>query len=117
MGETYVEAVAVGPLGERSLRLLVDSGTGYTVLPDDVWRAIGLEPTRIHEFRLVDGTPMERGVSECRIRLPQGETASPVILGESGDEALLGYVTLENLGLVLDPFARKLQPMHLRLRR
>ena len=32
-----------------------------------------------------------------------------MILGEAGDEPLLGVITLENLGLVLDPFKRTLQ--------
>ena len=32
---------------------------------------------------------------------------------EPGDEALLGVVTLENLGFVLNPFTRQLQPMRL----
>ncbi len=40
---------------------------------------------------------------------------STVILGEPGDEALLGTVTLENLGLVLNPFTRTLQPMRMML--
>jgi hypothetical protein len=38
-----------------------------------------------------------------------------VILGIPGDEPLLGVVTLEILGLVLDPFQRTLRPMKLRL--
>ncbi|PYS11939.1 MAG: aspartyl protease, partial [Acidobacteria bacterium] len=33
--------------------------------------------------------------------------------GEPGDAALLGVVTLENLGLVFNPFTRTLHPMRL----
>ena len=40
---------------------------------------------------------------------------TPVVLGEPGDEALLGVVTLEILGLVLNPFSRTLQPMRMLL--
>jgi hypothetical protein len=36
-------------------------------------------------------------------------------LGIEGDEALLGTVTLETLGLVLDPLQRTLQAMKMRL--
>ena len=54
-------------------------------------------------------------MSECHIALPQGEGHTPVILGEPGDEALLGTVTLEILGLVLNPFTRELQPMRMLL--
>ncbi|WP_313885033.1 hypothetical protein [Desulfofundulus sp. TPOSR] len=43
------------------------------------------------------------------------EAHTPVILGEPGDEALLGVVTLEILGLVLNPFNRILQPMRVAL--
>ncbi|WP_211230053.1 hypothetical protein [Desulfovirgula thermocuniculi] len=49
--------------------------------------------------------------TESYLILPQGEAHTPVILGEPGDEALLGVVTLEILGLVLNPFNRTLQPM------
>ena len=38
-----------------------------------------------------------------------------MILGEAGDEALLGAVTLEILGLVLHPFKRTLEPMRMML--
>jgi len=40
---------------------------------------------------------------------------TPVILGEPGDEALLGVVTLEILGFVLNPFSRTIQPARLLL--
>jgi predicted aspartyl protease len=66
-------------------------------------------------FTLADGTTVERQVSECRIEMAQGEGYTPVILGEAGDEALLGVVTLEILGLVLNPFTRNLQPMRMLL--
>jgi predicted aspartyl protease len=66
-------------------------------------------------FRLADGTPVERQISECHISLPQGEGHTPVILGESGDEALLGVFTLEILGLVFNPFSRTLLPMRMML--
>ena len=115
MGITYVEATVYGPAGERNVRLLVDSGATYTLLPRDVWTGIGLEPKRSAAFTLADGTQMERQISECLIVLPQGEAHAPVILGEEEDEGLLGVVTLENLGLVLNPFNRKLQPMRLLL--
>jgi hypothetical protein len=36
-----------------------------------------------------------------------------VLLGENGDEALLGTVTLEELRVVLNPFTRQLQPMRM----
>ena len=116
MGVTYIEGIVAGPGGKQvSVRFLVDSGATYTLLPHNDWQAIELSPKRSVAFTLADGTSVERKVSECHITLPQGEGHTPVILGEPGDEALLGVVTLEILGLVLNPFTRALQPMRMLL--
>ena len=116
MGLTYIDGVVTGPSGtSRSVHFLVDSGAKYSLLPIDDWHAIGLVPKRRLTFILADGTQIERDVSECYIRLPQGKGHTPVILGEPGDEALLGVVTLEILGLVLHPFNRTLQPARMLL--
>lgn len=66
-------------------------------------------------FTLADGTTIKRQVSEAYITLPEGEAHTPVILGEENDQALLGVVTLEILGLVFNPFERTLQPMRMLL--
>jgi predicted aspartyl protease len=99
----------------ETVSFMVDSGAIYSVLPRRVWRALGLRPKRTLEFSLVDGTTIRRRVSECRFGYEGIDAFSPVILGEKKDEALLGSVTLENLGLVLNPFERTLRPMRLRL--
>ena len=117
MGITYIEGLARGVSGqEETVNFLVDSGAGYSLLPYQVWRSLGLEATREEKFSLADGTVIIRNMSSCYLVLPQGEDYSPVILGEIGDDhALLGVVTLEILGLVLNPFSRTLHPMHLLL--
>ena len=116
MGLTYVEGVVTGPSGvSRAVRFMVDSGAKYSLLPLTDWRAIGLAPKRRLTFVLADGTLIERDVSGCHIALPQGEGHTPVILGDAGDEALLGVVTLEILGFVLNPFNRTVQPARLLL--
>jgi predicted aspartyl protease len=114
VGLIYIDGVVSGPTGaSRAVRFLVDSGAKYSLLPLADWQAIGLTPKRRMTFALADGTMINRDVSECHIELPQGDGHSPVILGEAGDEALLGVVTLENLGFVLNPFSRTLQPARL----
>jgi hypothetical protein len=39
-----------------------------------------------------------------------------VLVGEPGDDPLLGATTIEGFGLVLDPFRRELRPMKLPLK-
>ena len=116
MGTTYIEGTVTGPTGKKvTVSFLVDSGATYTLLPKRDWEQIGLQAKRTELFALADGTTIERQVSEGHIALPQGEAHTPIILGEPGDEPLLGVVTLEILGLVLNPFNRTLQPMRLLL--
>ena len=114
MGVTYIDGIARGAGGqEQAVRFLVDSGARYSLLPKSVWESLRLRPSREMTFVLADGATVERGVSECYLILPQGQSHSPVILGEEDDAALLGVVTLEILGLVLNPFNRTLQPMRM----
>lgn len=116
MGLTYIDGTVSGVKGKQvRVRFLVDSGATYTLLPEKSWRAISLKPKRSLTFTLADGTQVERKISECHIAINEGEGHTPVILGEPEDEALLGSVTLEILGLVLNPFNRTLQPMRMML--
>jgi len=100
---------------KRQVRFLVDSGAVYSVLPQPVWRALNLKPKRVLEFTLADGTTIHRSVSDCRFRYQGIDAPSPVVLGEATDAALLGTVTLESLGLILNPFDRTLKPMRMLL--
>ena len=115
MGLTYVDGYVRGGEGqEETLRFLVDSGAYYSLLPAEAWQSLGLEPYREEQFILADGTVVSRDVSYCYLTLPQAEGYTPVILGEPGDDqALLGALTLENMGLLLNPFSRTLHPMRL----
>src|SRR5947208_1695958 len=116
MGITYVEGVVRGSTErEARVRFLVDSGATYTLLPHDIWKSLDLVPKRTVAFALADGTSIEREVSECHLTLKEGEGHTPVILGQPGDQALLGVVTLEILGLILHPFKRTLEPMRMLL--
>ena len=116
MGLTYVEGHVKGTIGkEETVKFLVDSGVTYTLLPKKVWGVLSLKPKRKMSFTLADGTSVKRSISEAYITLPQGSAHTPVILGQKGDEALLGIITLEILGLVLNPFDRTLHPMRMML--
>ena len=95
------------------VRFLVDSGAIYSVLPEDVWRRLRLRPVRTAEFTLADGSTITRGVSECTFDVAGVAGTSPVVLGEAAEGPLLGAVTLETLGLMLNPLTRELLPMRL----
>jgi hypothetical protein len=64
---------------------------------------------------LADGTSIRRRVGDAYFELEGEGGASPVIFGEEDDKALLGATTLESIGVVLDPFKRRLIPMRMSL--
>jgi clan AA aspartic protease len=114
MGLTDIEASIANPTRPRRmarLKFLVDSGAVYSVVPAPILRRLGIKPAKTRSFLLADGREIKRPLGEALIRIKGDEGTSPVIFGEKGDSVLLGSVTLEVLGFMLDPFKRELRPL------
>ena len=60
---------------------------------------------------LASGERIERATGIARFRVDEAHGGSTVIFGEDGDMPLLGVVTLENLGMILDPLKREPRPL------
>ena len=118
MGLTYIRASIANPAKPRrsaQVEFLVDSGAQYSVVPAPVLRRLGIKPGKTKAFILADGTMIKRHLGEARFRINGEEGTSPVIFGEKGDSTLLGTISLEVLGFMLDPFKRELRPLPLML--
>ncbi|HEY6211487.1 MAG TPA: hypothetical protein VIW45_04340 [Vicinamibacterales bacterium] len=102
---------------QADVKFLIDSGAVYSLVPGEALRKLGISPYRTMDFSLADGTTISRRVGDAYFELNGDGGAAPVIFGEEGDEPLLGATTLESLGLVLDPFKRRLIPMRMILAR
>lgn len=118
MGITLIRAKIKNPQKpqrEKEEEFLVDSGAIYSVVPAKTLKSLGLSPQREQEFTLADGTKVKRKIGYALFELNGQQAPSPVIFGKRGDSTLIGAVTLEAMGLMLDPFKRKLRPMRLLL--
>jgi predicted aspartyl protease len=93
------------------LKFLVDSGALYSVVPAPVLRRLAIKPGKTKAFILADGAEVKRPLGQALFRLNGEEAASPVIFGEPGDSILLGSLSLEALGFMLDPLKRELRPL------
>lgn len=114
MGLTHVRVRVANPAHPRKtvrLELLVDSGAAYSIIPAPILRALGIKPLTQREFILADGTVFRRKMGTAIFFYNGEKGGSPVIFGEKGDSPLLGMVSLEALGLILDPFRRELRPL------
>lgn len=76
--------------------------------PKPLVEKLNLKPIYEKEFSLADGTTVKRKVGSALIEYKGLEVPAMVVLGRANDSKLLGVITLENMGLVLDPFQRKL---------
>lgn len=111
MGITKVTLKVKNPIYPKKVvegEFLVDSGAAYTVLSKKYVEKLGLKPSFNRSFILADGRTVTRPIGNAIIEFQGLEVASPVVLGKKDDSLLLGVLTLEGLGFVLDPFSRKL---------
>jgi predicted aspartyl protease len=83
----------------------------YSVVPASVLQRLGIKPGKTKTFILADGTEVKRSLGQALFRMKGEEGTSPVIFGEKGDSTLLGSISLEVLGFMLDPFKRELRPL------
>lgn len=114
MGLTHIRARIANPARPSrtaTVKFLVDSGAVYSVVPAAILRRLGVRPHSSRTFFLADGTEITRRVGDATFMIDAQRAASPVIFGEKGDSALLGTVSLESLGLMLDPMKRVLRPL------
>ncbi len=114
MGITFVDVEVGNPSNPdvtETIGFLVDSGSIYSVVPEKVLAKLGIKPLVEETFRLADGTKIKRMKGGAFFRFGERVGVADVIFGEEGDHDLLGVLTLESLGLVLDPLKRELRPL------
>lgn len=119
MGLTFVKVKVGNPAnGQRAAKVncLVDSGAVYSLVPGRVLQKLGIKPHSTREFVLANGDVIRRRLATATFEYEGRRGDSMVIVGEVGDDPLLGATTLEGFGLVLDPFRRELRPMTLPLK-
>ena len=98
------------PKNSREFRFFVDSGAVYSVMPEDILKSMKIKGTSFEEFTLANGEVINKPVGNALFEFRGKVRAAPVIFGEKGIY-LLGAITLEALGLILDPIRRELKPL------
>ncbi len=114
MGLTFLAIDIANPAYPEEFhteRFLVDSGAVYSVVQRPVLEALDIRSHSRRTFTLANGDQIERHLGDALFRYKEHRGAAPVIFGEPGDSNLLGVVTLEALGYVLDPLKRELRAL------
>jgi len=114
MGLTFLELEIANPANPAVMEkvdFLIDSGAIYSVVPAPVLERLGIQPLATQEFRLANGTKVQRKKGMAVFKYGERIGGADVIFGEEGDSILLGAFTLEALGLSLDPLRRELKQL------
>ena len=89
-------------------RLMVDTGSEATWVPQKLLEQIAVKPEKRQVFQMANGQQVYRDVGYAVVRVGQRETVDEVVFAEKGDYVLLGARALEGLLLWVDPKNKKL---------
>lgn len=90
---------------------LVDTGALYTQVPAELMAQVGIETSSAPAVHYADGTKDTVPIAKADIALNGVEAATMVLCGKPNSLILLGAVTLESLGLGVDPIHKRLIPI------
>jgi clan AA aspartic protease len=90
------------------IEVLVDTGATYTWMPASLLRDLGVTVVDQQEFILANGDSILRDVGQAMLRVDGKERITVIVFGEDDALSLLGAVTLEEMGLGVDPVNRRL---------
>jgi clan AA aspartic protease len=115
---TFQQQIRVSTLDEarsKELAAWVDAGAAYTWIPRAELEELGISPEFQRRFRLANGTEIDRDCAQAQVKVDGSQLITICVFGDDGSEPLLGAVTLEEMGLGVDPLNKRLVPVTLLL--
>lgn len=104
-----VENVVDRSKGASLPKLLVDTGSEYTWVPEPILEKLGIAREKKDlEFVMANGQKITRSVGFAIVRVDKSFTVDEVVFAEKGDLLLLGARSLEGLSLTVDSRQKKL---------
>ncbi len=89
--------------------MLVDSGSGFTWVPEPVLRGLRIRVVKKDlRFQMANGETITRSIGFAFLRAGEFLTVDEVVFGQPGDLALLGARTLEGFGARVDARLKRL---------
>jgi clan AA aspartic protease len=109
MGHVYQRVTLSGDK-TATVRMLVDTGATFSVIPETLARALGVRRHRRPvTMTLAHGRRAKFGAGVAIFRIGDREAPATILIGGVA-ELILGVETLEALGLTVDPRKQRLTP-------
>ena len=110
MGTFSVELEIGDPKGERfeTVDVVVDTRASFAVFPAGLLNSLGVTATDRQHFVLPDGRIVENDVAQTWMRIGGRTEIAAVVFAEETARPMIGFVTLQEFGLAVDPSGRRL---------
>ncbi len=99
----------------RLLNGVVDTGSSFVIIPEQILDEMGVERDEEALFRLADGSVREMFLGETLLDLEGRTKTVQVVFGPDSRKVLLGAMALEAFGLAADAKNHRLIPAELTL--
>ena len=99
------------PTFSTTVDCLVDTGAAYSQMPGSLLKSLGITPFDQRPVIFADGRRGTCSVGRAEFLVNGRQTPALVIFGAEEALPLLGAMTLEGLGLGVDPLGRHLVPI------
>lgn len=99
----------------HTLNGVVDTGSSFVIIPENVLDEMGVEREEQALFRLADGSVREMSLGETLLDLDGRTKTVQVVFGPDSRKVLLGAMALEAFGLAADSKNHCLIPAELML--
>jgi len=111
---TFREPIRVAnprrPKNAVELEAIVDTGATYSWVPEEFLKRLGIKPLEVRPLKIASGKVIKRKLGVALVTIRDKTMPTPILFGDKGSEVLLGAITLEELGLTVDPLHRTLVP-------
>lgn len=116
MGLTHVTVKLRNPRSTDSFtaKFLVDTGALDSMAPASTLRNIGIEPVGKNLYELANGELQEYEYGIVEISVMDEITAGNILFGPENTEPLLGVITLQSAGFIVDPATETLKKLPVR---
>jgi predicted aspartyl protease len=103
-----ITAFGTGSHRREVADVMVDTGSEYNWIPEDLLAEIGVAPVRIDRFETADGHVIERPIGFAILDAAGVSAATIVVFARAGDMALLGAHGIEGMNLRIDLVKKEL---------
>ena len=111
MGTFFHPITIIGPTGEsETLEALVDTGASFTTIPRSILERLGFRPHRTTRLTIATGETVEWPWGWVDTTLDGVQEQTPCVFAPERAPPVIGAITLEIMGLGVDPRRKRLVP-------